>query len=607
MAVDRTTSSICLRRLVFLCLTVSCSAVIKPIAPRLPFDVTEAPLGTPWPLPQSLHVQDEVYILRKSRFEFLASDDCDILERAFRRYREVIFDEAESAVGVEDAFLLKLTVEVTDTKDCTRYPSHDSVESYTLSIDDGQGVLKADEVWGALKGLETFSQMVYQLDDGWGHEYYINKSTVSDFPRFKYRGIMLDTSRHFIPLDIILRNLDAMSYNKFNVFHWHLVDTQSFPYQSKKFPALSDKGAYHPVDMVYTQKDVAEVVEYARLRGIRVVPEFDTPGHMYSWRKGVPNLLTECWADGKPRQIVYNKYADYGPINPILNSTYEFLADFFSEIVEVFPDTHLHLGADEVSYECWKSNPDVQQFMSDKGWGEDEYNKLEEYYQDRLFKIIGELGAKYIIWQDPIDNGVSVTDQTVVQVWKDTALWYILPPYREGLQNVTALGLQTILSACWYLNMIDYGPDWHQFFNCEPTDFEGSAEQKELVIGGEACLWAEYVDASNLLSRLWPRGSAVAERLWSDQNVTDIDTATVRLDQQRCRMIRRGIPSQPIYPGYCGKYEVPSRGTTGGAVHAGSMSAGLVTSVVLYWLYISTIHFYLFARLTNGNFEDDEK
>ncbi|XP_077987384.1 beta-hexosaminidase subunit alpha-like [Glandiceps talaboti] len=531
-----------------------CSAVIYPLAPRLAYNITISTPGTPWPLPQSLIVNTNlVYVLRQSRFEFVAVGiTCDLLDKAFQRYRDIIFDEEESIVGIENNLLRQLEVEVTGTKGCEKYPGHESIESYTLSIEDGVGSLRAEEVWGVLRGLETFSQMIYQLDDDKGHEYYIKDSAVDDFPRYKYRGIMLDTARHFMPMDTVRKNLDAMAYNKFNVLHWHIVDDQAFPYQSKTFPEMSEKGAYDPVYKVYTQRDVAEVIEYSRLRGIRVIPEFDTPRHMDSWGKGIPNLLTECWANGKPSP-------PHGPINPILNSTYDFLKQFFSEIVDVFPDTHVHLGADEVSYACWQSNPDIQEFMDTTGWGDD-YHKLEEYYNNKLFDIVTDLGAQYIIWQDPIDSNVTVNDQTVVEVWKDTELWSIFPPFQESLEKVTKLGLQTILSACWYLNYIDYGPNWEKFYLCEPTDFTGTEEQKNLIIGGEACIWAEYVDGSNVVSRLWPRASAVGERLWSAKDVTDLDDAALRLDQQRCRMVRRGIQAQPISPGYCGKYEVDMDG-----------------------------------------------
>ncbi|XP_033109419.1 beta-hexosaminidase subunit beta-like [Anneissia japonica] len=375
----------------------------------------------------------------------------------------------------------------------------------------------------------------------------INATSITDYPRYKHRGFLLDTARHYMPLPIILKHLDAMSYNKFNVFHWHLVDHQAFPFVSRVYPELSEKGAYHPQLKVYKPDDVTRVIEYARLRGIRVIPELDTPGHMESWGRSHPEIITMCYENGEP-------FGRLGTINPIKNETYTFVRNLFREIVEVFSDDFVHLGADEVTYDCWKSNPEIQAFMNDKSWNED-YSSLEELYQTKLFQIITDLKAKYIIWQDPIDNNVTVNQDTIVQVWKDPSLDPILPPYREGLEKVTKLGLKTILSAPWYLNYISYGPDWKNFYQTEPEDFNGTAEQKKLLIGGEACMWAEYVDGGNVIPRIWPRAAAIGERLWSANDVRDVDMANVRLDQQRCRMVRRGINAEPIAPGYCGRYE----------------------------------------------------
>lgn len=117
---------------------------------------------------------------------------------------------------------------------------------------------------------------------------------IYDKPRMPHRGLLLDTSRHFIPVDDILLILDGMSYNKLNVFHWHIVDDNSFPYESSAFPKLSLKGSYHPT-MVYSAYNIRKIIEYARIRGIRVIPEFDTPAHTTSWGQGHPELLTQCY------------------------------------------------------------------------------------------------------------------------------------------------------------------------------------------------------------------------------------------------------------------------------------------------------------------------
>ncbi|KAL2099880.1 hypothetical protein ACEWY4_004274 [Coilia grayii] len=501
-----------------------------------------------WPLPQKVQSSAAAFKLSSINFQIVhakgssAGSSCSLLQTAFRRYFDYIFGyvkkqsfkkDPKKAFGKEVA---ELQVLITSSdSECDGYPDLKSDESYKLSVDQPSAILKAPKVWGALRGLETFSQLVYEDEYGSRN---INKTEVSDFPRFAHRGILLDTSRHYVPLKVILANLEAMAMNKFNVFHWHIVDDQSFPYMSRTFPDLSQQGAYHPYTHVYTPSDVKMVIEFARMRGIRVIPEFDTPGHTQSWGKGQKDLLTPCYSGSTPT-------GSYGPVNPILNSTYDFMASFFKEISAVFPDAYVHLGGDEVDFTCWKSNPDITKFMKAQGFGTD-YSKLESYYIQRLLDIVSTTNKGYMIWQEVFDNGVKLKADTLVHVWI-----YGAGGYSEELARVTALGFHTLLSAPWYLDYISYGQDWEKYYKADPQDFKGTDEQKKLVIGGEACLWGEYVDATNLTPRLWPRASAVSERLWSDKSVKDVNDAYIRLGQHRCRMIERGIPAEPLFTGYC--------------------------------------------------------
>lgn len=494
-----------------------------------------------WPLPQNISSTSNTLQLIPKQFNFIVKgQSCDVLKSGFSRWWHRTFPvswsrERRSDPGYDsNAVLHALAVNVI-TPCSGIFPSLESDESYLLEISSKASILTASTVWGALHGLETFSQLVYKAKNGM---YVVNETSIVDFPRFKHRGLLLDTSRHFLSKEMILHNLDIMAQNKLNVFHWHIVDDPSFPYQSITFPELSDKGAFHPVTHVYTQNDIREIIEVGRLLGIRVMPEFDSPGHTQSWGASHKELLTPCYHGAQPN-------GNYGPVNPVPEYNYKFIKTFFKEVASVFPDKFIHAGGDEVNMSCWKSNPNVTAFMKKMGFGRN-YNKLEQYYMQRILDDIGELGKHYLIWQEVIDNKAKVQNDTVVHVWKQG--------YKKELAKVTSLGYKTLLSSCWYLNYISYGSDWQKYYLCDPQDFKGSDKQKELVIGGEACMWGEYVDDTNLMPRLWPRAAVVAERLWSAKNVNDLNAAKIRLMHHRCRLVRRGVAAEPISgPGFCPK------------------------------------------------------
>ncbi|OWF43172.1 Beta-hexosaminidase subunit beta [Mizuhopecten yessoensis] len=475
--------------------------------------------GEPWPLPQIYTPSSETFSLNYLSFDFpVTGATCDTLTAAIRRYEQIIFGDAELDTRLKffpgfdrfssaDGSVNSLSVHVQEACDTAdnKYPALESNEAYNLTVASPTSQLVAKTVWGALRGLETFSQLIYEGLDG---QFEVNKTVIVDFPRFQYRGILLDSSRHFLTVEVLKKNLDAMAYNKFNVFHWHIVDDQAFPYESILFPQMSATGSYFGLSHTYTQAQIKAIVEYARLRGIRVIPEFDTPGHTQSWGKGIQNLLTKCYSSGKPN-------GNFGPIDPTLNSTYAFLASFFGEVAEVFPDHYIHLGGDEVSFSCC------------------------------LLNIINSLKKGYLIWQEVIDNGATVRADTIVEVWKGG--------YQAELAKVTKMGYHALLSSCWYLNLIAYGSDWKRYYACDPWDMvNGTQKQLDLVIGGEACMWGEYVDSTNVISRTWPRAAAVGERLWSNKDVRDGTKAAPRMAEHRCRLIRRGFQAEPVNgPDYC--------------------------------------------------------
>jgi len=301
---------------------------------------------------------------------------------------------------------------------------------------------------------------------------------------------------------------------------------------------------------------IARVIEAGRLRGIRIILEFDTPGHTQSWGEAYPELLTPCYGTpGVPGTPNHPEHAAKENIDPISNFTYSFMREFFTEIVgTVTKDQFVHLGMDEVYPPCWESSPEIAQFMREHNFTQ--ISQVQEYYTERHIAMVKSVGGNPIIWQDPVDFGVNVDKEVLIQVWKNWG-----PDWQSNLQNVLDLGYKTILSAPWYINYIDYGEVWVNYYMADPVLSlpNITLEQHELIRGGEACIWGEFVDATNILPRLFPFISAVAERLWS-HNIdiswnTAID-ARGRLDQHRCRMLQRGIPAQPILNGYCGAWEV---------------------------------------------------
>ncbi|KAI6205588.1 hypothetical protein M3Y94_00809200 [Aphelenchoides besseyi] len=504
--------------------------------------------GEVWPLPQKIDYGRENRTIRKGgitiTFQGLRDVDCDILEFAKRTYQKDWFFPTRLSPMTGGIKLVIRTEGPCPPKDA--YPGQDMNEEYYLRVPaGGDAVLEADEVWGILRGLETFSQLIFQNHN----QYHIRTATIHDWPEYSIRGVLIDTSRHYLPKKTLIRQLDLMAQNKMNLLHWHIVDSQAFPYVSKKYPNLSDKGAYTQ-SHVYSKNTVQEIIDHAKMRGIRVMAEFDTPGHMGSWR-GELGLLAEC-RDATGHIIPSNI------IDPSLDRNFVFLKNFFNEILTLFPERLIHLGGDEVGAwkSCWLSNPKIMDFMHKKGFGNNT-TLLENYYYSKLEDIIQELfgndgNSRMVFWEEVFSFNTP-SPKSIAHIWYSSSE----SQRKQALQRYTAAGHEVILSSCWYLNYIKYGPDWKDLpaalYYCNPRDFDGTDEQKKLVLGGIAAVWGEFIDSTNVETVLWPRASAVAERLWSNSKATnDADAAWPRLHEHRCRMINRGFRAQPINgPDYC--------------------------------------------------------
>ncbi|WP_217542280.1 beta-N-acetylhexosaminidase [Vibrio metschnikovii] len=499
-----------------------------------------------------------------------------------------------------------------------------SDESYQLESRNSQIIIRSERPYGAFHGLETFLQLV--TTDATG--YFVPAVSIQDEPRFPWRGVSYDTSRHFIELDVILRQLDAMASAKMNVFHWHMWDDQAIRIQLDNYQKLwqdTADGDY------YTKDEIRYVVNYARNLGIRVIPEISLPGHASAVAHAYPELMSGMGEQSYPHQRGWGVFEPLmDPTNPEL---YKMLVSVFDEVVELFPDEYFHIGGDEPNYQQWKDNPKIQQFIKDNNLdgerGLQSYlnTKVEQMLEARGKKMTGwdeiwhkDLPTSIVIqsWQghdsigraakegyqgilstgyyldqpqptsyhyrnDPIPKGITVDDQ-LYQDEKFATYDWVKPRNKGGPR----IGNLTIIKAAdgSYRAFTDYnGKSREEVFIIEylpgvkfrghfdnfmsytefnydfadgklkdssyqlignvrwPTtgelvassDMEGSIipepnggypaelteKEQQLILGGEITIWGENLDSMTIEQRLWPRSYAIAERLWSSQDLTD--------------------------------------------------------------------------------------
>jgi hexosaminidase len=391
----------------------------------------------------------------------------------------------------------------------------DEDESYSLDVTAQSAHLHAATDVGAMRGLETLLQLVQS--DGQG--FYLPAVSIQDSPRFRWRGLMIDCSRHFEPIGVIERTLDAMAAVKMNVFHWHLSDDQGFRMESKVFPRLTAEGSD---GLFYTQEQAQEVVAYARGLGIRVVPEFDMPAHSTSWAVGYPELAS---APG-PFTVGHNFGVFDATMDPTKKSTYDFLDKFVGEMAALFPDAYMHIGGDENNGVEWKNNPQIQAFMKEHGLKDT--GALQNYFNQQLLKILTKHGKKMIGWDEILTP--DLPKDVIVQSWRGF----------DSLAAGAKQGYTGILSAGYYLDHMDSAAE-HYRVDPLPLHNNLTPDQSARILGGEACMWSEYVDPQVIDSRIWPRTAAIAERLWSPQSVDNIDDMYRRLWVESLRIEGLGL------------------------------------------------------------------
>ena len=394
-------------------------------------------------------------------------------------------------------------------------------ESYRLTIDENKVKIKAETDVGALRGLETLLQLVNYDTSG----FYFESLDIKDEPRFVWRGLMIDVARHFQPVGVLKRNLDAMASVKLNVFHWHLTDDQGFRVESKVYPNLHKKASD---GLYYTQEQIKDVVKYASNLGIRVLPEFDVPGHASAILTAYPELGSKAGLDYEIERFS----GIFSPtLNPIKETTYHFLERLFAEMTSLFPDEYFHIGGDENEGKHWDQNDEIKDFKKKNNLKTN--HDLQTYFNIRLEKILKKLGKKLMGWDEILTPRTPKT--AVIHSWRGK---------HEGLKESTLIeaaqkGYQTVLSNGYY---IDRMLSVKHHYSVDPIgNSKLSKEERKRILGAEATMWSELVTPLTIDSRIWPRTAAIAERFWSAKEINDLENMQKRLKVVNFQLEELGI------------------------------------------------------------------
>lgn len=422
----------------------------------------------------------------------------------------IIFPPKGNLAGKEPV----LKIKVIGYGEAVQSPDED--ESYSLVIDSLGAQLIAPTPVGMLRGIETFLQLIEPGRNGYKVPYVI----VVDYPRFTWRGLLLDACRHWMPVEVVKRTLDAMASVKMNVLHWHLSEDQGFRVESKLFPKLQELGSD---GHYYTQEQIREIVEYARDRGIRVVPEFDMPGHTSSWFVGYPEL-----ASMDEPQYIRRRWGVHLPVmDPTKEEVYDFIDRFIGEMATLFPDSYFHIGGDEVEDDHWQENPRIQAFMRSKDLADSA--ALQAWFNDRLHQILKKYGKRMVGWDEILHP--DLPNDILVQSWRG----------QDSLAAGARKGYSGILSHGYYLDLFYSAAEHYAVDPLSGAAASLSESEKALILGGEACMWSELITPELIDGRIWPRAAAIAERLWSPATVVDADDMYRRLEIQSKRLERLGL------------------------------------------------------------------
>lgn len=478
----------------------------------------------PWP--QKVEVGSAVFLLNKDfKINITGNPDVRIFKSATRFLRRL---DERAGLFLNQAYVTKWNEfpEAELQINCLRKGKVglQEDESYSLSVLSNKIQINATTDLGALHALETLSQLLQNN----GTEFYFPAVEITDAPRFAWRGLMIDASRHFQPVDVIKRNLDGMAAMKMNVFHWHLADNQGWRIEIKKYPKLTELASDGDF---YTQEEIVNIVKYAADRGIMVVPEIDVPGHASALLTAFPEIGSKT--DGIPYTVSRKSGVHDAVLDPTNPKTYQILAEIFTEVCPLFPSTYFHIGGDENNGKEWDANPKIQAFKKKNNLATN--HDLQTYFNMKLVSMLKKHGKQLMGWEEIMTKDMS--KEAIIHAWKAVS------PDKEpesALVRAAKNGFKMVLSMGYYIDLM-LSVDSHYLNDPMPKNVVFTEEEKARILGGEATMWSELVTPLNIDSRIWPRTAAIAERLWSNDTVKDLEWMHKRLRQISFRLEEIGL------------------------------------------------------------------
>ncbi len=419
----------------------------------------------------------------------------------------------------------------------------DSYEAYQLNITEDKINITASLENGLFYGIQTLIQLIYKDNPNFGIDnelVKLNCLEIMDYPRFQWRGFMLDEARNFFGKDIVKNILDNMASLKFNIFHWHLTDDQGWRIEIKKYPLLTEigsrrkgtdvskhKGFVHssikkvetdgiPVYGYYTQEDIKEIIDYAAERYITVIPEIDIPGHTMALLAAYPEL--SC--TGGPFEVGtrFGIYKDVLCIGKEI--VFKYIENILSEIIELFPSEYIHIGGDETPRTRWKRCPNCQARM--KREHIHNVDTLQTYFTNRVAEFILAHGKRIICWNETIEKNLN--KELYCQYW-NAHFERVIKELIDGRKVIISEANHVYLNYPYKVNSLE------NTYHYDPIPIALNEEHHKNIIGIEACLWTEYVKTRAKLDwHLFPRLLAIAEIGWTQKNNKNYREFEKRLD-----------------------------------------------------------------------------